>query len=186
MRIISGSLKGKAINFMKNSNTRPLKDSVKENIFNILMHSNLIKTKIENSTILDLYSGIGSFGIEALSRYAKKVTFIEQNKSVFDVLKENLIRLSIIEKSRIFNDKIERVLLNDNIGKFNIFFLDPPFKDFNFLNNLKLIKEKNIFDKNHVVILHRENKTKDNFQNLLKIFEIKQYGRSKILFGMFI
>ena len=73
MRIIGGSLKGKSINFTKNSNTRPLKDSVKESIFNVLMHSNLIKTKIENSNILDLYSGIGSFGIEAISRNAKKI-----------------------------------------------------------------------------------------------------------------
>ena len=74
MRIISGELKGKSINYLKNSNTRPLKDSVRENIFNILKHSFSINVKVENSNILDLYSGIGSFGIESLSRYAKKVT----------------------------------------------------------------------------------------------------------------
>ena len=73
MRIISGLLKGRSINFLKNSKTRPLKDNVKENIFNILKHSNLIKTKIENSNILDLYSGVGSFGIECISRGAKKL-----------------------------------------------------------------------------------------------------------------
>ena len=59
MRIISGSLKGKTINFIKNSNTRPLKDSVRENIFNILKHSNLIRVNIENSNILDLDKVIG-------------------------------------------------------------------------------------------------------------------------------
>tara|TARA_B100001063_G_scaffold218841_1_gene222514 strand:+ start:108 stop:668 length:561 start_codon:yes stop_codon:yes gene_type:complete len=185
MRIISGSLKGKSINFTNNSITRPLKDSVKENIFNVLMHSNLIKTKIENSNILDLYSGIGSFGIEAISRNAKKITFVEQNKEAFDILKNNLIRLSLIERSAIFHDKIENVLLNNNIGKFNIFFLDPPFTDFNFVENLKLIKKKKIFDVNHIVILHRENKTDEDFKDLLKIIEVKRYGRSKILFGIF-
>ena len=77
MRIISGHLKGKKINYLKNSTTRPLKDSVKENIFNILKHSNFINIKIENSNILDLYSGIGSFGIEGISRGARKVTFID-------------------------------------------------------------------------------------------------------------
>ena len=66
MRIISGFLKGKKIKFLKNSNTRPLKDSVKENIFNILIHSKFIKAKIEKSNVLDLYSGIGSFGIECI------------------------------------------------------------------------------------------------------------------------
>ena len=82
MRIISGKLKGKSINFIKNSVTRPLKDSVKENIFNVLCHSNLIKTKIEKANILDLYSGVGSFGLECISRGAKKVKFIEEEGPV--------------------------------------------------------------------------------------------------------
>ena len=83
MRVISGILKGKSIDFLKNSNTRPLKDSVRENVFNILKHSNLIKVKIEKSNIFDLYSGIGSFGIECISRGARKVTFVEQNLKAF-------------------------------------------------------------------------------------------------------
>ena len=73
MRIISGSLKGKSIDFIKNSNTRPLKDSVRENIFNILQHSKLIKVDIEKSNILDLYSGIGSFGIGQFLGEQKKL-----------------------------------------------------------------------------------------------------------------
>ena len=72
MRIISGFLKGKKIDFLKSSTTRPLRDFVKENIFNIIKHSNLIKLKLENANILDLYSGIGSFGIECISRGVKK------------------------------------------------------------------------------------------------------------------
>ena len=76
MRIISGKLKGKSLKFIKNLNTRPLKDSVKENIFNILEHSNLIDIKFEKSDILDLYSGFGSFGIECISRGAQKVSFV--------------------------------------------------------------------------------------------------------------
>ena len=63
MRIISGKLKGRSINFLKNLNTRPLKDKVRESIFNILQHSKFVKIKINDANILDLYSGIGSFGI---------------------------------------------------------------------------------------------------------------------------
>ena len=92
MRIISGSLKGKSIDFVRNSNTRPLKDSVKENVFNILKHSNLVDVKIENSEVLDLYSGIGSFGIECISRGANKVTFLEKDQLAFKILSENLNR----------------------------------------------------------------------------------------------
>ena len=95
MRIISGILKGRLISFLKNSNTRPLKDSVRENIFNIILHSNIIKTKIKNSNILDLYSGVGSFGIECISRGANKVVFIEQDKEAANILIDNINKLSI-------------------------------------------------------------------------------------------
>ena len=80
MRIISGKFKGSAIDFLKNISTRPLKDSVKENLFNILIHSRKIGIDIYKSKVLDLYSGIGSFGIECISRGANKVTFVEQDK----------------------------------------------------------------------------------------------------------
>ena len=185
MRIISGTLKGKSINFLKNKNTRPLKDSVKESIFNILNHSNLIKTDIENSNILDLYSGVGSFGIESLSRNAKRVTFIEKDINASNILKENLKKLSIFQKSKIFTDKIENVLSRLE-EKFNIFFLDPPFADENYFLNLELIKNRKIFEENHIVIIHREKRSKENFGNILHIIETKQYGRSKIFFGKFI
>ena len=185
MRIISGTLKGKSINFLKNKNTRPLKDSVKESIFNILNHSNLVKTDIQNSNILDLYSGVGSFGIESLSRNAKRVTFIEKDINASNILKENLKKLSIFQKSKIFTDKIENVLSRLE-EKFNIFFLDPPFADENYFLNLKLIKNRKIFEENHIVIIHREKRSKENFGNILHIVETKQYARSKIFFGKFI
>ena len=184
MRIISGTLKGKSINFLKNKNTRPLKDSVKESIFNILNHSNLIKTDIQNSNILDLYSGVGSFGIESLSRNAKRVTFIEKDINASNILKENLKKLSIFQKSKIFTDKIENVLRRLE-EKFNIFFLDPPFADENYFLNLELIKDRKIFEENHIVIIHRKKGSDENFEDLLSIFKIKLYGKSKIIFGHF-
>ena len=75
MRIISGKHKGKKLFLPKDKNTRPLRDLVKESIFNLLDHSEKIKKKIENSSILDLFSGSGSFGIECLSRGSKIVFF---------------------------------------------------------------------------------------------------------------
>ena len=185
MRIISGSLKGKSINFLKNKKTRPLKDSVKENIFNILIHSNFMPTKFDEYNVLDLYSGFGSFGIECISRGAKKVTFIEQDVDASNVLKNNIINLSITNKTKICTNKIENFLIGNIKEKFNCFFLDPPFSDLNFLKNLKLIKNKKIFNKKHIVVIHRENKSNDNFQDLLNLIKIKKYGRSKIIFGFF-
>ena len=185
MRIISGSLKGKSINFLKNKKTRPLKDSVKENIFNILIHSNFMPTKFDEYNVLDLYSGFGSFGIECISRGAKKVTFIEQDVDASNVLKNNIMNLSITNKTKICTNKIENFLIGNIKEKFNCFFLDPPFSDLNFLKNLKLIKNKKIFNKKHIVVIHRENKSNDNFEDLLNLIKIKKYGRSKIIFGFF-
>ena len=185
MRVISGFLKGKKINYLKNINTRPLKDSVRENIFNFLNHSKLVKIKVEGSNILDLYSGVGSFGIEAISRKAKKVTFIEQDINAVNVLKSNLVKLSVIDKSKVFNNKIENIIDDKIKEKFQIFFIDPPFKDKAYIKNIDLIKKNKIFRKDHIVIIHREKKTNDNFKNILRILDTRNYGRSKIFFAMF-
>ena len=164
MRIISGLLKGKSINFIKNSVTRPLKDVVKENIFNILKHSKFIKVDLQKSVVLDLYSGVGSFGIECISRGSKKVTFIESDNEAANILKDNLNLLSVTKKTKVINDKIENFLVKDNHDKYNIFFLDPPFSDKMFYKNLDLIKKNKMFNPNHIVIIHREAKTLDNFE----------------------
>ena len=76
MRIISGKLKGKKIFIPKDKKTRPLKDLTKESIFNIINHSNKFEINLNDSNVLDLFSGVGSFGIECLSRGAKKVIFV--------------------------------------------------------------------------------------------------------------
>ena len=183
MRIIGGLLKGKKIKFLKNTTTRPLKDSVKENIFNILTHSNVIKTKIENSDVLDLYSGVGSFGIECISRGSQKVTFIEKDKNAFYALKENLQYLSIGNKTNIFFNDIEKILkikLIKNLISFSSILLN----DFKFIRNLKIIKNLEIFKNNHIIIIHRERGTIDNFTGIMNIINIKEYGRSKIIFGL--
>ena len=109
MRIISGKFKGKSIKYIKSSLTRPLKDSVKENIFNILNHSKEIKVKIERSCILDLYSGTGSFGLECLSRGAKEVTFVENNSNALNLLKKNILDLSTVDNTEIIKDRVENI-----------------------------------------------------------------------------
>ncbi len=183
MRVISGFLKGKSIDYVKNSKTRPLKDIVKENIFNILIHSNLMNVNIQNSNVLDLYSGVGSFGIECISRGAKNVTFIEKDIISSNILKNNLEKLLVIKKSKIFNESIETFFKKDIKEKFNIFFFDPPFADKKFLENLQLIKKNKLFQSKHIIIIHREIKTEDSLQNFINIIETRKYGRSKLIFG---
>ena len=90
MRIISGNFKGRKLTKPKNNLTRPLKDITKESIFNILEHSKILNFDIKNSKILDVFYGSGSFGIECLSRGAKKVFFIENYQGALDVLNTNI------------------------------------------------------------------------------------------------
>ena len=185
MRIISGLLRGKSINFVRNFNTRPLRDNVKESIFNILEHSNSIDIDIEKSSILDLYSGVGSFGIECISRGAQKVTFVENNENKFKIFKNNLTNLYIFKKFNAFNNTVENVLMKKKKIKFDIFFLDPPFKDKGFFINLSFIKKNKMYKKKNIIILHREKKTQELYDNYINIIRIKEYGRSKIIFGFF-
>ncbi len=186
MRVISGSLKGKLLNFTRSKITRPLKDSVKENIFNIISHSKLTNVKIENSHILDLYSGVGSFGIECISRGAKKVYFVDQDLNACQKLNENLKNLRIQKQTITINDKIENCLKKMDAEKFEIIFFDPPFKDKDYLIQLQNIKDKKIYKREHLVIIHREEKSEDNYEEILKPIIIKNYGRSKIIFGFFL
>ena len=184
MRIISGKYKGKKIDFLKNSITRPLKDSVRENIFNILQHSNKFNLQIEKSKILDLYSGVGSFGLECLSRGAKQVTFVEENELALEKLSKNIFNFSISQKVEIKKTKISDFITN-NKKKFQIFFFDPPFKDQNFLLILKMIKEKKIYENNHILIIHREKNSSQNFNKYFNTEIMRKYGRSEIFFGTF-
>lgn len=186
MRIISGDLKGKKISFSNSIVTRPLKDMVRESIFNIILHSNLIDVTIKNSMVLDLYSGTGSFGIECVSRGAKKVVFVENDKRTLEVLKKNLEKLSIKNKTSLFPLEVKSFLDQFNeSNKFDIIFFDPPFTNEKFKNELRLIKQLKIFSKKNLVIIHTEEKKNQNFSNLLKILTTKKYGRSKITFGVF-
>tara|TARA_B100000579_G_scaffold126258_1_gene101863 strand:- start:77 stop:661 length:585 start_codon:yes stop_codon:yes gene_type:complete len=186
MRIISGKLKGKSILFVKSSVTRPLKNSVRENIFNILAHSNLLDIAVKKSNILDLYSGIGSFGLECISRGANQITFVEKNESIIKILNKNLLNLSIQNKAIVVKDKILDFLNKKNNNKFEIIFLDPPFAENSYVEELKLIYKKKFYKNDHIIIIHREKKSIENFKNILNPIIIKKYGRSKIIFGKFL
>ena len=183
MRIISGSFKGKKISEPKDIKTRPLKDLTKESIFNIIKHSNKLKINLLNSNVLDLFSGVGSFGIECLSRDAKKVVFVENYSGVLPILKKNLKNLQSIENYLI----IEKDIYNSDIflkleDKFDIIFLDPPYRNKNLDKVLIDIDEQKILKKNGIIIVHRHKNEQDSLQKNFEILDEKKYGISKIIF----
>ena len=105
MRIISGYLKGKRILLPKDKLTRPLKDMVKESIFNIIEHSKNEYVELNNAKVLDLFSGTGSFGIECLSRGAKKVIFFEDYNPAIKLLIKNINNLEFHRQAKINKKK---------------------------------------------------------------------------------
>ena len=185
MRIISGFLKGKKIDFINSKITRPIRNLVKESIFNIILHSNLVKVNLNSSNVLDLYSGVGSFGLECLSRGAKKVTFVEKDLTALEVLKKNINNLKIGNFSEIYPIEISSYIKTFSKEKFDIIFLDPPFAENNCIDDLSAIKETNMYSKKHLIIVHREQKTIEALKDVLNIISTKNYGRSKIVFGTF-
>ena len=186
MRIISGAFKGKKISYTNFKNTRPLRDYVRENIFNIILHGKKIKFNLNKKIILDLYSGVGSFGIECLSRNVDKVIFVEKDPNALAVLKKNIDYLKITNKANIISQSTEDYIKNFNDDeKFDLIFLDPPYKDNSYLDIIAVIKEKKIYKKYNRIIIHREKNNKDRLDRIFKIDLEKNYGRSKIIFGSF-
>ena len=171
MRVIGGKLKGKFINHPLDKNTRPLKDLVRESIFNILEHSNNEKIILKDKIVLDLFSGSGSFGIECISRGVKKVYFFENYKNSIKILK-------------IINKNAYEISINDiNCDNIDLIYIDPPFKDKNINILLEKLKVSKIAEKKTLILIHRNKKYKEDFTKEFKIIREKTYGLSKIIFG---
>jgi len=185
MRIISGKSKGKKIFDPKDINTRPLKDLTKESIFNIIIHSNKLNLELENSNVLDLFSGVGSFGLECLSRGSKNVTFVENYNNVLPILKKNILNLGYQDNTLIVEKNILNQLNFKNFdGKFDVIFMDPPYKEKG-LNKLIIdIIEAKIIKENGIIIIHRHKKEEEKFPKEFQIIEEKTYGISRVLFGI--
>jgi|TARA_B110000967_G_C18760866_1_gene497756 16S rRNA (guanine966-N2)-methyltransferase len=184
MRIISGNCKGKKILEPNDINTRPLKDMTKESIFNIILHSSKFNIDIKNSNVLDLFSGVGSFGLECLSRGSSFLTFIENYKEVLPILKKNIYNLNYQNNSSVIEKNIFDELNFETLKKkYDIIFVDPPYKEKKLPLLFKKIMESNILDQDGVIIIHRHKKEEDEFPNNFNIIEKKTYGISKIVFG---
>ena len=182
MRIISGIYRGKKITLPEDEKTRPLRDIVKESIFNLIEHSNKFKIEIKNSLVLDLFAGSGSFGLECISRGAKKVVFIENYSKILNILKRNINSINAIKKSFIIEKNCFDYLLDNNQfqNKFNLIFLDPPYREerINFLVNK--IKENDFLKDEGIIIIHRHKKDNLIISKKIDILDERIYGISKI------
>ena len=185
MRIISGLDKGKKLIMPKDKTTRPLKDMAKESIFNILTHANYINFHIKDSKVLDLFSGIGSFGLECISRGSKFVFFLENYPPVLKILKNNISNLKYENKSKILEIdafKIDSSAFDLN-QKFQIIFCDPPYKEKKIELLIENVIEMNILEENGIIIIHRKKGDFDLYPKKFRVIDTKNYGLSTFVFG---
>lgn len=185
MRIISGNFKGKRFFLPEDNNTRPLRDMVKESIFNLLLHSNKININLKNSVILDLFSGSGSFGIECISRQARKVFFIENYSKALEILKKNIINFDIINHCIVLNEDCFKINTYEKYlnKKFDIIFMDPPYKEKKINNLIDEIQDRKFLNKEGVIIIHRNKKDDVVISKNLNVLDERIYGKSKIIIG---
>ena len=180
-KIISGILKGRNINGYNISGTRPTMDRVKESVFSI------IQNYLNDSVVLDLFSGSGNLGIEALSNGAKQVYFNDYNKKCINLIKDNLIDFNVFDKSVVLNyDYLECLsYLHNKDIKCDIVFLDPPYK-YQIINEiLDILLKKSLLKEKALIICEME-KLEYSSNNKLILFKEKKYGNKYILIYKYI
>jgi 16S rRNA (guanine(966)-N(2))-methyltransferase RsmD len=175
MRIISGKCRGLNLSTLKGDNTRPTLDRVKESVFNILGN------KLDELVVLDLFAGSGALGLESLSRGAKFCYFVDSSKEAIDIIKKNVAKCRVEDKSEILNNNFEIALekFKDNI--FDLVFLDPPYgKD---LGVQAISKLKRVVKDDVIIVLETDSidivpDTIDCFEK----YDSRKYGRVIISF----
>ncbi|MFQ3248964.1 MAG: 16S rRNA (guanine966-N2)-methyltransferase [Glaciecola sp.] len=146
VRIIAGTHRGRRLPVLVHEGLRPTGDRVKETLFNWLM------AEVEGAVCLDMYAGSGSLGIEALSRGAKHVVFIEQDRTVSQQITDNLTTLRELDNAAVLNQSALSTDL-DASGPFDIVFIDPPFgKDMVEQSIKKLLVEGTLAPNAHIYI----------------------------------
>ena len=150
-RIIGGSLRGSKLPFKENRSIRPTEGKTKETLFNWLLND------LEGKTCLDMFAGTGSLGIEALSRGAKEVVFVEKQKKLADSLKINLKRLQVYSSSQVLNANAFSIDFDNLPYKFDILFIDPPFRENLIQRSLDFVKSSNLLTPKALIYLECEN-----------------------------
>lgn len=172
MRVISGKYKGKNLIGFDIDGTRPTMDRVKESLFG------MIQNNIKDSIVLDLFAGSGSLGIEAISNGALKCYFVDNNIELINIIKKNVVNIS--EGINIIKNDYKGALIDlKNKGlKFDIIFLDPPYK-MNLINDcLNKISEYKLLNENGIIVCEYENEviSTDSFE----LIKEKKYGTKNI------
>lgn len=176
MRIISGKFKGRILKVPNAKYTRPTTDRTKESIFNYL--NNLID--FNDLFVCDIYGGSGSLGLEALSRGASEVHFVEKNYSVSKVLVQNIELVRAKENIKLYKMSALKFSSLESHHKYDLIFADPPFFKDDIHTVVKNILKNDFLAKNSIFIIERSIQTKEKDAINFNIQPFKRIGDSLI------
>jgi len=145
MRVISGTARGRRLKELPGLDTRPTTDKVKESVFNI------IQFDIEGRKVLDLFGGTGQLGIEALSRGAEHVTFVDSAPAAAKIIRENLAVTGFSDQAKVVQSDWQ-VFLSGCREKFHLIFLDPPYRKTMLENALETIAAIDILSEHGIIV----------------------------------
>lgn len=182
MRIIGGKHRGTKLYTLEGLDTRPTLDRVKEPLFSILNFD------LPEATVLDLFAGCGALGLEAISRGAKKAVLCDNSKKAIHIIEQNVEKLKEKSNTQIINKDYLKALefLKQHNQKFDIVFLDPPYKKEFIKIACEKIMQYDLLNEDGIIIIETDRKAEimDEIKklNLFEIYDERKYGRVELIF----
>lgn len=179
MRIIGGKAKGTKLYTLEGKNTRPTLDRVRESLFNILQF------KLQDSVFLDLFSGSGACGIEAVSRGAKQAVLCDHSKQAIEIIKKNIEKTHTKEQIKLYQMDFKELLKKKITEKLDIVFIDPPYQTDFAYEAVKIILEKDLITEESIIVIEtdQEKAVKEQLENLeVEVMDERKYGRAYLIF----
>ncbi len=173
MKVISGIYKGRNLDGFSIEGTRPTMDRVKESLFAI------IQNYIRGSIVLDLFSGSGNLGIEAISEGAKYAYLVDKNIRCIKIINKNISNLGI-ENIKVFNLDYKKAL-NSISEKIDIIFLDPPYKTDYIGKSIELVEKLNLLSDKGIIICESDDLNKIVYSSYYTKVKEKKYGDKYIV-----
>ncbi len=178
MKIITGYLSGRKIDFIKSKSIRPTKNIVRKAIFDVL------REWIVGKKVIELFAGTGILGIEAISNGAEKVIFVEVEKKCIDLIKKNLKQLNIEEKAEVKKGYVEDMIEQFKDIKYDLIIIDPPY-DYSEEKIGKIINKVvkfNVINKNGIIVYEHRKDSKIFEINGIEIYKRKNYGKTEVIY----
>jgi 16S rRNA (guanine966-N2)-methyltransferase len=177
MRIISGKYKGHQLVSFSADHIRPTTDRVKESLFNMIQGS------VEGAQVLDLFSGTGNLGLEALSRGAASVLFVEKNRKSIQILEKNLSKLRVEEPYQVLQKDVIGFLQNYQGEPFDLIFADPPFTEAMAHDVMLAASGSKVFKPETLMMIEsaRREKILDDYPHLTR-YDVREFGDKVLSF----